>query len=111
MATNTAISNNIIIQGTTPTHEFELDFSTDICKEVRFVYSQNDSVVVLKDDEEITRDGNKVSATLTQEDTYSFEPNVRISLVLRILTISDTAIASDVITLKCRGLADKEVLV
>lgn len=101
----------VITQGTTPTHEFELDFSTDICKEIRFVYSQNGEAIVIKEDEEVKADGNTVSTTLTQEDTYKFTADIQIELVLRILTNSNMAIASEPIKLKCRGLADKEVLV
>lgn len=101
----------IVTQGTTPTHEFELDFSTDICKEIRFVYSQNDEAIVIKEDGDVIKDGKVVRTTLTQEDTYKFTADVQISLVLRILTNSDMAIASEPVKLKCRGLADKEVLV
>lgn len=100
----------MIIQGTTPTHTFQLPFDTSTIKTVRFVYSQNGEVVCVKTGEDVQVLPESVATTLTQEDTYDFEPDVQVRLMLRILTVDDTALASDPVRLVCRGCDCKEVM-
>jgi hypothetical protein len=100
----------IIIQGTTPTHTFTLPFDASIVKCARFVYSQDGAVKVIKDTDRVTFDGAQVSTTLTQEDTYSLEPDNQVKLLLRVLTVKGNALVSDPVYLLCLGCECKEVL-
>ena len=100
----------MIIQGTTPTHAFELPFDAELVSKARFVYSQEGEVVCVKtgDDVSITPEG--VSTTLTQEDTYAFIPDTQIKLLLRILTTYGDALVSDPVWFLCRGCECKEIM-
>lgn len=104
-----------VIQGTTPTHTFTLPLDLADIKRARFVYSQRGEVRVVKDsanaESPVQLSEGKAIATLTQEETFSFEPCAVIELVLRILTVNYEALESDPVLLTCRESADKEVLV
>lgn len=101
----------MIIQGTTPTHSFTLPFDSADIRTARFVYSQRGELKLVKDMEDITMEGYEVSTTLTQEDTFEFDPNTKVELVLRVLTIAGEALAlARPVNLLCREIADKEVL-
>ena len=105
----------IIIQGTTPTHTFTLPYDTSTLKRVRFVYSQRGQIKVIKDtadaESAVDLEGPKAKAKLTQEETFKFEPDVVVQLILRVLTEDCDALESDPVFLMCRASADKEVLV
>lgn len=100
----------MIIQGTTPTHKVTLPFDTGVIKCVRFVYSQNGEVKVVKSTEDITMDGATLSVRLTQEDTFSLSHTMRVQLIVRVLTITGDALASEPISMTVRGCCDCEVL-
>lgn len=100
----------MIIQGTTPTHKVTLPFDAKIVKCARFVYSQNGEAKVVKSTEDITMDGATLSVRLTQEDTFSLSPAMRVQLIVRILTAAGDALASDPINMTVRGCCDCEVL-
>lgn len=106
----------IIIQGTTPTHTFTLPYDTSTLKRVRFVYSQQGQVKVIKDSTDtespVVLKERTASATLTQEQTFGLTPNVVVHLILRILTEDCKALESEQpVLLMCQGSADKEVLI
>ena len=100
----------IIIQGTTPTHSFQIPFDTSTIKTVRFVYSQNGEVVFVKTGEDVGISADSVATNLTQEETYSFVPDLRVKLILRILTNESKALASDPVWFVCRGCECKEIM-
>lgn len=101
---------NMIIQGTTPTHSFQLPFDTSIIKTARFVYSQEGEVSIVKTGDDVTISQEDVATTLTQEDTYNLTPGVRVKLLLRILTKEGKAVTSDPVWLLCRGCECKEIM-
>ena len=100
----------MIIQGTTPTHSFQLPFDTSRIKTARFVYSQEGEVSIVKTGEDVAISPEGVSTTLTQEDTYSLTPGLKVKLLLRILTTDGEAKASDPVWFLCRGCECKEVM-
>jgi hypothetical protein len=100
----------MIIQGTTPTHSFEVPFDTSTIKTARFVYSQDGEVICIKTGADVTISEKSVSTTLTQEDTYNFKEGPQVKLVLRILTQSGDAMASAPVWMLCRGCECKEVM-
>ena len=99
-----------IMQGTTPTHTFTVPFDTSVIKTARFVYTQDDEAKIIKEGDDVKLEGNEVSTTLTQEDTFLLRPCGTVYLLLRVLTEGGDAQTSDPVTLLCRGCADKEVL-
>lgn len=100
----------MIVQGTTPRHTITLPIPTASVKCVRFIYSQDGQVRVKKATEDITMDGNNVSVRLTQEDTFSFSTDMRVKLVVRVLTAAGDSLVSDPIYMAVRGCDDCEVL-
>ena len=104
----------MIIQGTTPTHTFNLPFDSENVKRARFVYSQAGAVKIIKDttdaDTAVTVAEGKASTKLTQEDTFKLDPEVVVELVLRLLMNDDTALETKPTYMVCAGSADKEVL-
>lgn len=100
-----------IIQGTTPTHSFQIPFDIALIKTARFVYSQEGEVVFVKTGEDVILSEDGIAATtLTQEDTYSLEPDKKVKLQLRILTEESEALATDPVWFLCRGCDCKEVM-
>lgn len=94
--------------GTTPTHTFELP--PDIAKvatKVRVVYSQNGAKVLTRETEEI--EGNSVVFKLTQEETLKFSYSTKISIQLRVLTISGDSLTSSIIVTSPYPCLENEV--
>lgn len=100
----------MIVQGTTPRHTITLPIPTANVKCARFIYSQDGQVKVKKATEDITMDGNDVSVRLTQEDTFSFDTDMRVKLIVRVLTDGGDALTSDPVYMAVRGCDDCEVL-
>lgn len=101
----------MIIQGTTPTHAFELPFDSELVSKARFVYSQGGEVVCIKTGADVSITPEGVSTTLTQEDTFAFTPDVQIKLLLRILTTGgDALVSEDPVWFLCRGCECKEIM-
>jgi hypothetical protein len=110
----------IIKQGTTPTHTFTLPDDLDISaiKRARMIYSQFGQVVVEKDSISETSPvritDRDATATLTQEETFSFIAGEVIELILRILVDDGSpdgvSLVTDYVYFRCVGIADREVL-
>ena len=90
-----------MIKGTTPTHTFSLPFGTEMIKKIEVVYAQNDAVKLTKESEDCAFDGNTVSVKLTQEDTLVFDEGVCVEIQVRVLTLADDALASNVMRIRC----------
>ena len=100
-----------MIQGTTPTHYFTLPFDTSVIASARVIYSQNEKVILKKDLSQCQCDGKVLSCKLTQEETFLFIHPRAVQIQLRILTTSDDALNSDILTVSCERCLDDEVLV
>lgn len=81
----------------TPTHTFTLDIDMMIVKTIRIVYAQDDSVILVKRDEDVLIDGNTVSVRLTQEETRLFSASSTVSIQLDVLTTDGDVLHSDII--------------
>lgn len=97
-------------RGTTPTHEFYLEFGTDMLKAVEITYKQNDVIVLQKHIEDCTLEDNKITCKLTQEDTFKFDEESCVEVQLRVLTIGEDVLASDVVRVCCDECLSEEVL-
>ena len=101
----------VIIQGTTPEHEFTLPFDTSLIKELRISYGQKGREVIVKYDEDCTYNGNVITVSLTQEDTFMFNPKLFVDVQFRVLTKNNQIHSNDDdIQLRVKGSLNSEVL-
>lgn len=100
-----------MIRGTTPTHTFELPFDTALLKEVKVIYSQDDKQIFCKRAKDCELDGCFVRLRLTQEETFMLDCKKQVQIQIRVLTLNDDALATDVITVSVKKCLDDEVLV
>ena len=100
-----------MIRGTTPTHTWVLPFDASLLKEVSITYMQNDEIIVKKTDEYCKTDGNKLSITLTQEDTLKLEAKVKATVQLKAMTASGTVMATKPKNISVSDIQDEEVWV
>lgn len=101
----------VIIQGTTPEHEFTLPFDTSFIKELRISYGQKGKEVLVKYDEDCTFDKEKVKVQLTQEDTFLFNTRTTVEVEIKVLTKGGQIhINDDDIQLRVKGSLNNEVL-
>ena len=98
-------------QGTTPTHTFMLPFDTSIIKTVKVLYEQNGALILEKNKDDCVLEGETISLTMTQEDTFQFkDAKGFVYIQLRILTLEGVALASDLMATTVDRCLDKEVL-
>lgn len=97
-------------RGATPTHTFTLPFSTDEVSKVRVVYSQDNRPIVVKEMEDCAFEGNDVVVELTQEDTLKFDSSKFVDIQLRVLTLAEDSLVSDIIQKAVGACLDNEVL-
>lgn len=83
-----------MIRGTTPLHVFTLPFSTDLIKNLRVIYSQNDEPVLKKELDDCKLNGNTVEVKLSQVDTFTFNSDYPVEIQVRVLTKTGDALAS-----------------
>lgn len=101
----------MIIRGTTPTHTFTLPVECGAFTEVRVLYSQNNELVIKKETEDVTCEGNRISCTLTQEDTLALNDRQHCDIQVRALSENGTALASRIIRVPVGRCLDDEVIV
>ena len=99
-----------IPRGSTPTHIFEIPFDTEIVKEVRITYSQNDIDILNKETEDCTITGNEIITELTQEETFLFDDNYPVQIQIKVLDVNDKIHPSDIITKSVKKCLNDEVL-
>ena len=96
--------------GSTPKHEFALPFDVSLVKEFKVTYKQNGKIILEKYLDDFVIDGNTLSVTLTQEETFLFAGGVKIELQARVLTMSGDALSSDIRIIPAERCLDREVL-
>lgn len=99
-----------MIRGTTPTHIFTLPFDTEIVKKCRVIYSQNDEIKLKKEIDDVTLQGNSISLKLTQENTFALESTKNVEIQLRVLTVDNESLISDILTVPVTKCLDDEVI-
>ena len=100
-----------MFKGTTPTHTFTLDQDTNIIKELKISYYQNDELVLVKRTADCTISGNTIVTKLSQEDTFKFIGNANVMIIIRVLTHSGDALMTEPMYSAVRKCLDDEVLV
>ena len=83
-----------MIRGTTPTHTFTLPFDGSFVEKAMIIYAQDGKEVFHKNLESCLLEGNQLSCTLSQEETFKLADGVSVEIQLRVLTKGGNAIAS-----------------
>ena len=99
-----------MIRGTTPTHIFRLPFSVLTIKDVRIIYAQKDEQILVKETADCSLEGNQISVTLTQEETFKFDCSKCVQIQLRVLTTGGQALASQIKHIDVEKCLDSEVM-
>lgn len=96
--------------GTTPTHTFTLPFEKEMLAEVRITYTQSKKKIITKEIDDLEIDGNDISLTLAQEETFLFEEGRNVSIQLKIKTTEGLVFNSDIIEMRVDPSLDNEVI-
>ena len=99
------------MRGTTPKHMFKLPFDTALIKELKITYAHNREIVLVKEKQHCTLEGNTVTVRLTQEETLLFENNWNVEIQLRILKKDGDALRSKIYNRFTGVLLDDEVMI
>ena len=99
-----------MIQGTTPTHIFTIPIDVEQVKKLEVSYAQNGVVIVKKDLTDCSVNGHTYTVKLSQEETLKFVANTNVQIQIRVLTVSDDALASKIKTRTVLEILDKAVL-
>lgn len=112
-----------MIRATTPKHMFIFETDPSIYSRILITYSQNDSIVLEKEKEDLTIEEQENHCSgktewvawfrMTQEETKKFTAgNGRLAKVqVRVLTTSGEALASEKKTITVQDVLNDEVLV
>lgn len=89
-----------MIRGTTPSFEFTLPFSVDLLAKAYITFKQSGKIVLDKELNECSCEGNKIVLNLTQQDTLRFistrDVHTRkVEIQIRAKTANGKAIASN----------------
>lgn len=95
--------------GTTPTHIFRLKIDTSLVKVAQVTYEQWGKIVLQKKTKDCEMEGNKISVSLSQEDTFLFEAS-EVKYQLRVKTTSGKTLKTKVFTMSLEECLDREVL-
>ena len=99
-----------MIRGTTPTHIFNVPFSTSLIKELRISYAQDGLIVLEKTEATATLTDNTISVELTQEETLSFNDKKNIALQVKVLTTDGKVLATQIQQVRVDRCLSEEVL-
>lgn len=102
-----------MIKGTTPTLQFNLPIDTSTLKAaevmVRYV-DNNKEVTIIKTLDECDATENTITAMLTQEETLKIPAPSIVEVQLRVLTVENVALASDIFTTTVKRLLKEGVI-
>lgn len=98
-------------RATTPTHEFTLELDPTLISQIRITYAQSGEIIVTKNTEDITLDGNVAKVRLAQEETIKFDAGKTVEIQVRILTTGNDALASEVMKIPCLRILDDGVMI
>lgn len=99
-----------MIQGTTPTHIFEIPFGVELIAKAKITYAQQGEVVLEKETEDLNLDDNIITVMLSQEETFRFSAGSKVNIQIRILTKGGEALASVPQSISAIECLDGEVL-
>lgn len=100
-------------RGSTPTFIFTIPFDVSLIKSVFVTMKQTIGNEVIQVDKSIDQCGlqdNQISCNLTQEDTLKFDSYRNALVQLRVLTVDDESLVSDVFTVLVGELLKEGVI-
>lgn len=100
-----------MIRGTTPTHTFNLPFDTYLIDKIKISYAQDGNVVLTKEKDDCTLQGNSVKVRLTQEETLKFNARYKVQIQVRVLTTESDSLASKIYERSMEDILEEGVLV
>jgi hypothetical protein len=84
-------------RGTTPTLQITVTGLSKIEIQVLHLIIEQQGVVIKKTEQDVSIDGEVISAALTQEETLSLTAGMDVAVQLRVLSKSGTACASNIV--------------
>ena len=96
--------------GTTPTHRWTLPFDAALVAEARVIYKQSGEEILRKETEHFTMEGQKLSVTLTQEETFLFKHTSPVVMQLRVRTTDGKVLKTKPATKALTECLDREVI-
>ena len=98
-----------MIRGTTPTHTFRHNIAAETIYKVRVIYAQDNVVILTKENEACTIEGDTIKVRLTQEETLKFNHKKFVQIQIRVLTLGGDALASKISIVEVDKLLESEV--
>lgn len=98
-----------MIRGTTPTLTFNLPFDTSMIK-AAFITIKSRGVEVEKSGSDCVFSGTTISTKLTQEETLSLPQSQLANIQLRVLTVNEEALATNIYTIKVEEILKEGVI-
>ena len=95
--------------GTTPTHIFRLPFDTSLVAEAREIFRQEGREVLRKETADFKKEGNVLSVSLSQEETFLFDAT-DVTYQLRVKMLDGTVLNTKPKTIPVIECLDREVL-
>ena len=100
-------------RGSTPTHTFALPAciaeKASAISAIEITYEQKNQVILQKREQDCTINGDEVSVTLSQEETFLFKEDVNVQIQLRI-KVDGKVIPSDIMRVSCKECLSDEVI-
>lgn len=97
-------------RGTTPKLTFTIPFDTSTIAKLYITFFQKERLRVEKELSECEIEGNKISVTLTQEDTLSFVSNAVVQIQIRALFTDGNAQASKIMEMTVKDVLKDGVI-
>ena len=97
-------------KGTTPTHIFDLPFPASLVQEAEITYMQGGQEVLKKHLADCKLEGDNISVTLTQAETFLFQGEGCVEIQVRVKTEAGDVLASNIMRTSCERCLSCEVL-
>lgn len=102
-----------MIKGTTPTLHYNLPFETNVIRSAEIVVEYvdaNKSIQIIKTLDDCVLGDKCISTALTQEETLQLPAPSTVNIQLRILTIDELALATEVQKVSVKRLLKEDVI-
>lgn len=103
-----------MIQGTTPTHIFELPINPADIKELRITYAQESRPILTKKTGDCQMGGiadkYTVTVKLTQQETFGFKSGKPVEIQMRVMKLNGDVLASELLRTSVGRCLGNEVI-
>lgn len=97
-------------KGSTPTHTFTLPPGmAEKVSAIEITYEQEEQTILQKREQDCTIDGDMVSVTLSQEETFLFKEDVIVQIQIRI-KVDGKVLPSNIMRVSCKECLSSEVI-